>query len=322
MKTDMTSERINILIASDINYAPYYGVMLTSLFENNRESKFDIHLLTDSTWSDKVSAKFEKLVDKYDSEFHVHIVDEKKMENLPTIGHINKASYYNLCAPLLLPESINKIIYLDGDMIINGSIRPLWELDLQGKACAMVPNCTYFDQSYYDRLGYDNQYGYYNNGTTVYDLEWLRKNNFTTKALQYIEEKPERSILMDQDAQNALLHDQILELPFEYNFQVTYLNERRWNTYPNYFRDKVIDAAEHPIIIHYCDRLKPWHYQYYLMPFDKLWNKYCRMSLWKDCIVRKPMISYVKHLLKRVIMHHSLMKIRNKEFIPESLEFS
>lgn len=318
----MKNDRINILIASDCNYAPYYGVMLTSLFMNNTESRFDIHLLTDSTWTDQVSAKFEKLVTKYNSEFHVHVVDEKQMETLPTIGHINHATYYNLCASLLLPNSVHKIIYLDGDMIVNGDIRPLWELDLQGNACAMVPNCTYFDQSYYDRLGYDSQYGYYNNGTTVYDLDWLRKNNFTTKALRYIEEKPERSILMDQDAQNALLHDQILKLPFKYNFQVTYLNGRRWNTYPNYFKEKVINAAEHPVIIHYCDRLKPWQYQYYLMPYGKLWNKYRRMSLWKDCAIRKPRINYGKHLLKRVLKHNSLVYARNKEFIPESLRFS
>jgi len=44
-------EKINILIASDVNYAPYYGVMLTSIFENNKSLSFVIYLLTDETWT-------------------------------------------------------------------------------------------------------------------------------------------------------------------------------------------------------------------------------------------------------------------------------
>lgn len=322
MKNDMTNERINILIASDINYAPYYGVMLTSLFENNKDSKFDIHLLTDSTWTDKESAKFKKLVSKHDSDFHVHIVDEKMMENFPLGGHLTLPTYYNLCAAELLPQSIHRIIYMDGDMIVNGDIRPLWELDLRGKACAMVPNCTYFDESYYERLGYDSRCGYYNNGTTVYDFDYLREMDFSSKALALVVNHPDKMKWMDQDAQNAILHDKIHPLCFKYNFQTIFFAPDKWNSYNKEFRINIQNAALSPVIIHYNGKMKPWQYQYYLMPYGKLWNKYRRMSLWKDCAIRKPRINYVKHLLKRVLKHNSLVYARNKEFIPESLRFS
>lgn len=35
---------INILCATDDNYAPYCGVMLTSLLENNKQYNIDIYI--------------------------------------------------------------------------------------------------------------------------------------------------------------------------------------------------------------------------------------------------------------------------------------
>ena len=107
----MNNNRINILIASDINYAPYYGVMLTSLFMNNSDSTFDIYLITDETWPDSETKKFEKLCAKYHSTFHVYAIDATKMDDFPKTGHINKATYYNLNAANILPKDVHRVIY-------------------------------------------------------------------------------------------------------------------------------------------------------------------------------------------------------------------
>lgn len=318
----MHNEIINILIASDINYAPYYGVMLTSLFINNKDCRFDIHLLTDSSWTDSKTKQFETLSSKYNSQFNVYRINEQMMEKYPLRGHLRLSTYYNLCAPDFLPASIHKILYLDGDMIVNGDIRPLWNIDIDGYACAMVPNCTFFDQSYYDRLQYNRTDGYYNNGATIYNLDYLRESHFVTKAFEYINNHADRIVWMDQDVQNALLHDVMLSLPFEYNFQALFFMPSKWETYPHDFREEVLNAAEKPVILHYSGRCKPWQFQYYMMPYGTLWNKYRRLSMWTRCVCRKPLKMYIKHLMKRVIKPSSLLDERNKEFIPESLRFS
>ena len=54
----MNNDRINILIACDKNYAPYYGVMLTSLFYNNKDSVFHIHWITDKFVPQEEKDKF------------------------------------------------------------------------------------------------------------------------------------------------------------------------------------------------------------------------------------------------------------------------
>lgn len=315
-------ETINVLIASDINYAPYYGVMLTSLFVHNLDCTFDIHWLTDGSITQKEKEKFISLVKKYKSRLFIYNVNVDLIKKFPTIGHISLPSYYNLEASKLLPTTVHKIIYLDGDMVVNGNIRNLWDVDLSDYACAMVPNCAYYDESNYRRLNYESQWGYYNNGTTIYNIDYLREINFAHKAIDYILGNIEKIKWMDQDVINALLYDKTLALPLKYNFQTLFFEPNRWNSHTESFKKEILEAAGNPVIIHYCGRLKPWQYQYYMMPFGKLWAKTCEQSCWHTALCRKPYLKYIKHLLKRILKRSSLLELRNKEYIEESIRFS
>lgn len=312
---------IQLLIASDINYAPFYGVMLTSLFENNKENAFDIHLLTDSTWTEEETRKFEQLVAAHNSHFCAYPVDKCIMEKYPLKAHLNLSTYYNLFAVDILPESIHKIIYMDGDMIVNGDLRKLWDLDISKCACAMAINCTYFDQSYYDRLQYDSQWGYSNNGTTLYNFDYLRKIKFSEKAVDYINAHRERIYWMDQDVQNALLHEKMLRLPIEYNFQTLFLHHSDWDYYDETFRMQILDAASHPVVIHYCGHLKPWNFRYYKMPYGRIWRDVCSRSLWPEAYRKRPLWNYLKFMVKRVLFPQRLEKARRGEYIDESQNF-
>lgn len=315
---NMGTDRINILIGSDINYAPYYGVMLTSLFMNNSESCFDIHLLTDKTWTAKATAKFQKIAHRYQSDFHVYIVDEKQMEQFPLGGHLTLPTYYNLCASSLLPESIHRIIYMDGDMIVNGDIRPLWELDLKEMVCAQVIGAAYYDEEQYVHLGYDKHYGVYNNGVVVYDFDKMRAMDFSRKAIQFISDNPEKVKWMDQDTMNALLYDKTLRLPYRYNFQTLALTQERWQYYDNAFRMHVLEESNHPIVIHYSGHVKPWSFCYYGFPFGSLWNRYCALSEWKNSKQRKPILKYIKYLIKHILMRSSFRRRCETVYIKEA----
>lgn len=315
----MTNERINILIASDINYAPYYGVMLTSLFENNKDSKFDVFLLTDDTWSIKETGRFETLCKKNNSNFYVRIIDDVEIsDSFPLSAHLNRATYYNLNVANLLPESVHRVIYMDGDMIVNGDIRPLWELELNDKVCAMVLAPMWREDYVYQRLDYDKKYGYYNNGTTLYDLDKLRSLHFLERSVEFIGSHKQNLVMLDQDVTNALLHDQILRMPIEYNFQVKLFWKSHWDEYNSEFKEELIKAAQKPIIIHYSDRKKPWQLIYKGLPYNELWNKYYKLSDWTDIKqIGAPINKYCKHLLKLVLKPSLIVS----SFIPNIYEY-
>lgn len=312
------NNHINVLIASDINYAPYYAVMLTSLFENNGESSFDIYLITDETWTKKETKKFYRLCKKHNSRFIVNAINVESMDSFPISAHINRAAYFNLNAANILPPSVHKIIYMDGDMIVNGDIRPIWNINIEEYACAMVEDCSTYDQSIYDRLGYGKNYGFYNNGVTVYNMDILRKINFSEKALRFIAENPEKALWMDQDAINVLLAEKTLSLPLIYNFQTLFLLDYHWENYDDDFRSKVLEASIKPVIIHYAGRIKPWNWRYYGLPYRQEWNHYYDISSWKCARVYKPYDKYIKHLIKRILKGRDYLTMCQKEYISEA----
>lgn len=293
----MVKDVIHILMACDRNYAPFYGVLLTSLFINNQESQFHIHWITDDTIPQKTKDKFIRLVSDNRSVLSMYEIDKSKVTDFPQYGHINYAAYYNLKIADILPQDVHRVIYVDGDMIVNGDIRPLWEMDLQGNVCGMVWAPDWNEHSIFERLGYDPKYGYFNNGTMLYDLDYLRAVNYSEKALEYVNTAKHDLGMMDQDVANALLYDKILRLPLQYNFQSKFLWQSYWVEHTEEFKKEILEAARHPIIIHYSDKRKPWQIENINRPFSKLWIKYYWKSAWW-CLMR---IGSIRDWAKRIL---------------------
>lgn len=293
----MDKDVIHVLMACDRNYAPFYGVLLTSLFINNQDSLFHIHWITDDSIPLKVKDKFSRLVSDNHSILSMYEIDKSKVTDFPQYRHINYAAYYNLKIAEILPQDVHRIIYMDGDMIVDGDIRPLWEMDLNGNACAMVEAPASSFPYIFDRLGYDRKFGYYNNGTTLYDLDYLRQIHFSEKAIEYINTAKHNLGMMDQDVTNALLHTKILRLPLQYNFQITFFWKTNWAGFREDLKREIVETAQHPIIIHYSDKRKPWQIENINRPYTKLWNKYYRKSAWW-CLKR---IGSIKDWAKRIL---------------------
>ena len=51
---------------------------------------------------------------------------------------------YRLFVPQVLPNTVNKIIYLDSDLIVNLDIKELWQIELDDKILAAVPEILTF----------------------------------------------------------------------------------------------------------------------------------------------------------------------------------
>ncbi len=318
----MEKERINILIGSDINYAPYYGVMLTSLFINNRESQFDIFLLTDNSWTEKETKKFEKLCASYHSRFFVRVVEEEELRICPLNpnNHISRSTYYRLRAAVLLPDSVDKILYLDGDMIVCGDIRELWNYDISGKAIAGVVDSLQFDDETYNRLGFEKKYGYINAGVELINLYYWRKNQVSQLVINYIKNHQESLPMMDQDAINAVLAPVKSCLPICYNFQTMYLTKFFSKNFTSEFMNEVLITSKIPVVIHYNGGTKPWHWRYYGLPYRREWLFAYRHSSWCCAYKFTPLSGFVKYLVKRILLKDALIRARREQYIPESYD--
>ncbi|WP_321478893.1 glycosyltransferase family 8 protein [uncultured Bacteroides sp.] len=279
---------MDVVCNIDDNYTKYCVVMLTSLFENNKEEDFDIHIIAgDLSFLNKsiISAVVEN---KYAQKLHYYLVGDSLLSNFPiSNGHISISTYYRLFLPSILPQSISKIIYLDCDLLVLGSLKPLWEENVDGFAIGCVEDMWSGKSDNYTRLCYDSSYSYFNAGVLLINLSYWRQCNFEKKALDYIQKYPERLLFNDQDVLNALLYNQKKNISFRWNMQDGFFRRKRrlrkesWNELD---RD-----LKSPVIIHYTGAKKPWHYKS-MHPYKSIYFRYLDLTQWSG---ERPKVNYL-----------------------------
>ena len=313
----MMDEAINVICSTDDNYAPYCGIMLTSLFINNNNRKFNIFIFLSGRLSQRNERKLISLEKRYDCSINlISIAPEIAAQftvnseaGIDSHTWITVAAFFRLLAADLLPSTIHKVLYFDCDIIIKDSIIPLWETDLDGKAFAGVPDDSSDDHCI--RLGYPTEDLYINSGVSLYNLDYWRENNVTALFIEYMTKNKGIIISMDQDIINGVLHGKGVVLPERYNFLVTFFYKNCWNSFSDSYKDKLIEESRHATVIHYCGGIKPWDFRYFGSPFWLIWEKYRKMSLWRKSHITKPRVLYLKTLLKCLLFPKYIKRRRS-----------
>lgn len=194
--------------------------------------------------------------------FHFLWVDEKIIEGFPTSSRYPLEIYYRLFAPSLLPDTLDRILYLDVDIIVIQSLETLYTMDFNGNAyiaCSHVnENMAHVNAK---RLGLKQDVPYINTGVLLMNLKLLRKIWNKQKILDYVEENKKKLVLFDQDILTAMYGNQTKIIDYrKYN-----LSERMLNLYNLRNPTQKLDldwVKENGVIIHYCGRMKPWSGKY------------------------------------------------------------
>jgi len=254
-----TKQPINILVTLDENYLPYLNVMLTSLLHSNPDASFDVYLLHSSIREEALEntrcilGETNRLISIRAGDFG--------LEGAPTTSRYPQEIYYRIFAARYLPETLDRVLYLDPDLIVNGSIRSLYELPLGKAYFAAASHVGEFMHKVNElRLDMEEDSPYINSGVMLMNLDLLRKEQDYGAVFRFIEERKNRLILPDQDIISGLYGTRIHALdPFRYN-----MTERLFLRYAPFERALDLDwVRRNSVIIHYCGRNKPWkpHYR-------------------------------------------------------------
>ncbi len=316
-----SNESINILCATDDNYAPYCGIMLTSLFESNMDSKFNVFVFVDGCLSDDNNKKYSRLARRYGADIHLMPIDNQLLGKCP-VNHQNGVdnhvwvtlpTYYRLLASELLPEDVHKVIYLDCDIAVVGNIRAFWDMDVTNVAIVGVKDCD--DENNGKRLGILPGFGYMNAGVALYNLDYWRVHHITESFFDFIRDNEPKLLLMDQDVVNGVLFDRKNMASERYNFQVSFFAKSFWGQYSSAFKETLLEENKKVAIIHYCGGIKPWDYRYYGSPYYAEWERFRKMSLWRKSHITKPVFAYVKFLAKKTFFPQSLKTKRQVPWV-------
>lgn len=277
---------INIAVSIDRNYLQPLGVMLNSLLQNTT-SLVEIHLIH-SDLQDEHKALLDRVVRTYKyATINYYNVTPDRLEGFAVRGHLTSVSYYLFLLPEFLPSNLDKVLYLDPDMIVSSDIQPLWDVDLGDNLLAAVPVAP----PYLHEMIVTEGQSYFNGGVLLINLAQWREENTTQEAFDAVV-RLEQYILrgVNQDVLNVITRGRWEKLPLF------------WNKCPEYYLGKStsiysqedLEQAKDPRgIIHFTGPIKPWHYAC-SHPKRNLYVRYKKGTPWEtEPLDGKNIISFI-----------------------------
>lgn len=276
---------MDIAICINENYLMPSGVMLCSLFENNKEEQIVVHALLGKD-GDKCKQPLKDLTSKYHQKILFYDMSQISMDDFPVGLHFQESfitieAYYRLFLMNVLPRTMDKVLYLDSDIVICGSIRELWEIDISDVAVGAVPDCFHQDIHETNRIGYEVGLGIFNSGVLLINLNYWREHDVMKEFVVYAKEAKDHLKYHDQDVLNYVFRHCKKELPIRFNLQTIHMYYDRFRYLHFRLIDDVKEAFLHPVVIHYTGPEKPWYSNAY-HPLKSYFNKYRQLTPWKD----------------------------------------
>ena len=255
---------MNILVTLDSNYVNPLTVMLKSLMITNPKNNFDIYVAHSSLTEDDFE-KIKTAVDERRVRVHSVTVSPGVLETAPVFKRISKETYYRLIMMDYLPESVDRVLYIDPDTVFLRDISPLYNIDFQGKTLAAAGHVKLFVESF-NRMRFRNPKGvrYFNAGVLMVNLKKMRRNITSEMVFDYIRKNRRWLFLADQDVLNGLFGKDTLNIDeciYNLDEKTVIYNRRKVKNF------KWVE--DNTVIVHFNGKYKPWKegYKGILAPF-------------------------------------------------------
>lgn len=289
----MNKEILEVLYQCDDNYATLTGVSMVSLLENNKDiSEINVTLLDDNISEENI-ARLKKAVEGYGRKLTIvetQQIKQKLIDLQVTPYKGTYTTYYKLVEIGAIETAADRILYLDGDTLINGSLKPLLDIDMGENIMAAAYDCVL--NEYKEILGLLADDPYYNCGVMLINKEQWKKQNCESAILNHFINTRSQYFIVDQDVLNILFRDKVKLMNATYNFNAGFYiygiepSYRIYNLNENYYFSKSDMAnilSEGPIINHCMGGFtgRPWEADN-IHPQNDLYNRYLAISPWSE----------------------------------------
>lgn len=249
-------DTIHVLFCADPGYFRHLAVAAVSLAENNPHVRLDVHVFCSGEDNDaerrlRISlSKYGKLT------LSIYQVTDPTLDDFFTSRHLPKETYLRIYAAQIIPSHIDRLLYLDSDLVVVANVDELWSTSLNGYAMAAAPDFAVPDRL--GVLGFPGRIDYVNAGVLLINLDYWRRNDVTARLIEYIREAGDLLTCHDQDALNVVLRDRIWLLDLRWNVQVQMFRPHA----PTHLNATTLRMARlDPAIIHFTGPSKPWTFR-------------------------------------------------------------
>ena len=277
-----------IAMAMDDGYTYPTIVAITSIMENaHPKTTCDFYVMHPNNLANENKDKVLSLQEKYKN-CKIQLINmQDRFKGANDKGHITTPAYYRLALSSLLPN-LDKIIWLDGDILSFYDLSEMFNLDMEG----------YYYRGFLDNnqngINRMKEFGvkddfYICDGVMLVNLQELRKDNVEDQFNKFIKENNDKLLQHDQTVVNTVCHGKIGTLPPKFGIY-NLGSEEGVKNYNNklpsdnrYNEKEILEAFRNPTIIHCV--AKPWKDQ--TVTFTQEWFKYAKLTNYYDEILKE-----------------------------------
>ena len=263
-------ETINLCLCSDNNYAQHLGVTLLSFAEHHKNHNISCFIL-DGGISQKNKHKIlslQKIFQNINIKFIEINENAFSSYEMPKNSHFSSAIFYRFKIPELFSD-LDKILYMDVDIVVLNSIIDFYKTDLTGYCFGMVPDWS--EKQCAESVGTNH---YYNSGVMLFNIKECLKKDVTSTLIETLSSFADKSKYPDQDMINSIFEKSIKRFDFKFNAQ----NHPSISASTEYIKNNINNIS----ILHYTSKQKPWKNK--IVPFEKLYIENLKKTPWKNNI--------------------------------------
>ncbi|MCX4324094.1 MAG: glycosyltransferase family 8 protein [Lachnospiraceae bacterium] len=254
---------MKIVFCFDENLATQVQAAAASLLDSRgSDDHFEVHCVC-TEGAEIAGMPLEQIIKRRDpaSSLVMHCI-KNPYEKAYEVRGISSGAYLRLLLHHLL-SGVEKVLYLDVDILVRESLSPVWHMDLGRNLLAAVKGPVNLQEKWewnssrsYWKLLEGARGGYINSGVLLMNLEEIRRRQLDEQWERLAEEK---LYYQDQDILNITCQGSIAYLSPKYN-RLAYLEEKDFGQFVTegiYTREEEQEALQSPAIIHYAGD-KPW----------------------------------------------------------------
>lgn len=284
-----------VLCAADESYAMPLAVTLHSAASNLSVDEHLHVVMLDGGISESSWIGIRETLAELPITIDVFRPDLKLVQDLSISHHISHSAYLRLMADQLLPSWVDKVIYLDSDLLVLDDLCKLWQMELGDHYClaAVDISCPFVDaptfvKSHHNQesknktieaslasvpyvnaltpipnwreLGIDGASHYFNSGVMVLNLKRWRAENISARLFECLRNNRDHVWCWDQYALNVVFAGQWGKLPARWN-QGTHVHEYPDESQAPIAPSQFAQMRDDPAILHYTTEYKPWNFR-------------------------------------------------------------
>ena len=209
----MTKNTLSIVYSTNEGYLMPTITSMISILKNNSASNFDFYILHSDMDESCLTQKMTDSLRKYTGSFRIipTKIDAGIFSSVPTHGR-SKEAYYRLLIPYVLPKTVERCLYLDGDTIVNKPIHDLYTTEFDGHSMIVsrdMGEAMFYSKHMHEILNIPKHFDYFNSGVILFNMNYFRTQVDMNRIINYIKNNSEKLKFLDQDVLNALFFDTV-----------------------------------------------------------------------------------------------------------------